>query len=321
MTSRLSLGLIGARGHVGTELIRLVAAHPVFRLGFVSSRERAGERLDAHEPAYAGDLAYVSHGPEAAAGQGVDALVLALPNGKAAPFVEAVDAQAPATVLVDLSADYRFDEAWTYGLPELTRARQAGATRISNPGCYATAMQLAIAPMRDALAGPAACFGVSGYSGAGTTPSDRNDPAKLQDNLMPYSLVGHLHEREVSRHLGHPVEFMPHVAAHFRGITMTVNLHLARPFALDEVRARFDAAYAAEPLVRVVGEAPWVSAIAGRHGVEVGGFALSADGTRLVVVATLDNLLKGAATQALQNLNLAFGLPEKLGIPGTEYTA
>jgi len=105
------------------------------------------------------------------------------------------------------------------------------------------------------------------------------------------------------------------VAPHFRGLTVTANLHLARPFALDEVRARYRERYAGEPLVRVVDEPPWVSAIAGRHHVEIGGFTLSADGRRLVVVATEDNLLKGAATQALQNLNRAFGLPELTGIP------
>jgi N-acetyl-gamma-glutamyl-phosphate reductase len=169
--------------------------------------------------------------------------------------------------------------------------------------------------MRDVLAGPVQCFGVSGYSGAGTGASDKNDPEKLRDNLMPYALVDHVHEREVSRHLGHRVEFMPHVAPHFRGITLTANLHLQRAFDRDEVRERYVEAYGDEPLVSVLDEAPWVSRIAGRHGTEVGGFTLSADGRRLVVVSTLDNLLKGAATQALQNLNLAFGLPETMGIP------
>lgn len=315
MSGRISLGLVGARGYVGAELIKLVAAHPRFELAFVSSRERDGQRLAEHEPAYTGELRYSNLDAAAAAGQGADALVLALPNGMAAGFVAALDAAGANPVVVDLSADYRFDESWHYGLPELTRASAAGARRISNPGCYATAMQLAVAPMRDALAGPVQCFGVSGYSGAGTSASDKNNPDKLRDNLMPYSLVGHVHEREVTRQLGHPVEFMPHVAPHFRGITLTANLHLARAFSRDEVLQRYQAAYAGEPLVQVVDKAPWVSRIAGRHGAEVGGFTLSADGRRLVVVSTLDNLLKGAATQALQNLNLAFGLPETMGIP------
>ncbi|MGL6290018.1 MAG: N-acetyl-gamma-glutamyl-phosphate reductase [Silanimonas sp.] len=313
--SRRRIGLVGARGHVGSELIRLLANHPGFEIAFVSSRERAGQQLADHEPAYAGDLRYVSVDADAVAASGVDAVVLGLPNGLAMPYVAAIDAVAPDTVLVDLSADFRFDDGWAYGLPERHRAVLVGATRISNPGCYATAMQLALAPVLDLLDGPAQCFGISGYSGAGTTPSDKNDPAKLHDNLMPYSLVNHVHEREVTRHLGHAVEFMPHVAPHFRGITMTVNAHLREPITLPALRARFDAAYAAEPLVRVVVEAPWVSRIANRHGAEIGGFALAADGRRAVIVATLDNLLKGAATQALQNLNLAFGLPETAGIP------
>ena len=314
MSDRISLGLVGARGHVGAELIKLVSAHPRFELAFVSSRERDGQRLAEHEPAYPGELRYANLDPAAVAGQGVDALVLALPNGMAAKFVTALDGVGADPVVVDLSADYRFDADWYYGLPELNRDVAAGARRISNPGCYATAMQLALAPLRDALAGPAQCFGVSGYSGAGTSPSDKNDPDKLRDNLMPYALVDHVHEREVTRQLGHVVEFMPHVAPHFRGITLTANMHLERAFDRDEVLARYRSAYADEPLVNVVDAAPWVSRIAGRHGAEVGGFTLSADGRRLVVVSTLDNLLKGAATQALQNLNRAFGLPETMGI-------
>ncbi len=310
----IRVGLVGARGHVGTELIRLLASHPAFEIAFVSSRERDGQRLADHEPAYRGELRYSAIDAAGVAASGVDAVVLGLPNGLAAPYVAAIDAAAPGMAIVDLSADFRFDAAWVYGLPERNRAALVGAKRISNPGCYATAMQVALAPVLDLIAGPAQCFGVSGYSGAGTTPSDKNDPAKLHDNLMPYALVNHVHEREVTRHLGHPVEFMPHVAPHFRGITMTVNAHLREPSTLDVLRARYATAYADEPLVRVVEGAPWVSRIANRHGVEVGGFALSDDGRRLVVVSTLDNLLKGAATQGLQNLNLAFGQAETTGL-------
>lgn len=316
----IRLGIVGARGHVGAELIRLVAAHPRFELAFVSSRELDGQRLADHNAAYHGDLCYSAPAHETLPTLGADAVVLALPNGKAQASVAAFDAAGadPAFVqpiIIDLSADYRFDPAWYYGLPELTRARYAGQRRISNPGCYATAMQLAIAPMLDVLAEPVQCFGVSGYSGAGTTPSDKNDAEKLRDNLMPYALTGHVHEREVSHQLGHPVEFMPHVAPHFRGLTITANLHLARAFTSAQVLARYRERYAGEPLVRVQEEAPWVSAIAGAHHVELGGFALADEGRRLVVVATEDNLLKGAATQALQNLNLAFGLDEFAGIP------
>ena len=315
MTTRKSIGIVGARGHTGTELIRLVAAHPQLELAFVSSRELDGQPVADHVDAYHGPLHYQSLDAAAVAARGADVVVLALPNGKAAPFVEAIDATRPDTLVVDLSADYRFDPGWYYGLPEITRGRYAGQRRISNPGCYATAMQLAIWPMLDQLAGPPQCFGVSGYSGAGTTPSDRNNAELLRDNLMPYALVDHLHEREVSTRLGVPVEFMPHVAPHFRGITLTANLWLHEPVTVDQVRARYEQRYAGEPLVDVIDQAPWVSRIAGRHGVEIGGFAVAPGGKRLVVVATEDNLLKGAATQAMQNINIALGLGEFTSIP------
>jgi len=315
MSTPKTVGIVGARGHTGAELIRLIARHPQLELAFVSSRELDGQKVSDHIEGFTGELRYENVSHEQVGAKGADAVILALPNGKAGDLVAALDAQAPDTIIVDLSADYRFDPHWYYGLPELTRQDYAGQTRISNPGCYATAMQLAIAPLLGRLAGPPQCFGVSGYSGAGTTPSDKNNTELLRDNLMPYALTDHMHEREVSRHLGVPVEFMPHVAPHFRGITMTVNLWLQQAAKVEEIRALYRERYANEPLIRVLDEAPWVSRIAGRHGVEIGGFTLAPGGKRLVVVATLDNLLKGAATQAMQNLNRAFGFDELDSIP------
>lgn len=316
--NRKTVGIVGARGHTGAELIKLIAVHPHLELAFVSSRELAGQRVSDHIEGFVGELRYENLSHEEVATKGADAIILALPNGKAGELVAAIDARAPQTLVIDLSADYRFNEDWYYGLPELTRENYCGQRRISNPGCYATAMQLVIAPLLGQLAGPPQCFGVSGYSGAGTTPSDKNNVDLLRDNLMPYALTDHMHEREVSRHLGLPVEFMPHVAPHFRGITMTVNLYLHGPVKLDEVRALYRERYAAEPLVQVQDDAPWVSRIAGQHGVVIGGFAIAPGARRLVVVATLDNLLKGAATQAMQNLNLAFGFDEFESIPVQE---
>ena len=314
-TTQKSVGIVGARGHTGAELIRLIVAHPSLDLAFVSSRELDGQRVDAHNDAYAGDLHYENLDAQAVVAKRADVVVLALPNGKAASFVEAVDAAAPDAVIVDLSADHRFDRTWYYGLPELTRDRWRGERRISNPGCYATAIELTVAPMKEVLAAPPVCFGVSGYSGAGTTPSDKNDPDKLRDNLMPYALTGHIHEKEASFQLGVPIEFMPHVAPHFRGLSVTTNLYLSRAMKREDVLARFRDAYGAEKLVHIVDDPPWVSRIARRHDAEIGGFALSADGRRVVIVATLDNLLKGAATQAMQNINMALGFDEYIAIP------
>ncbi len=310
----VKIGLVGARGYVGSELIRLIEAHPEFELSFVSSRERVGQEVATHEASYHGELEYVNLDAEQAAQQSVDALILALPNNMAEAFADAVDEHSPNTVLLDLSADYRFSSNWYYGLPELTREKAHGQTRISNPGCYATAMQLAIAPMADLTQGPIQCFGISGYSGAGTSPSDKNNPEKLRDNLMPYSLVEHMHEREVSLHLDKVIEFMPHVAPHFRGLTVTSNLHLREAIAIEDVLKRYRDFYKGEALIEITETAPWVSEIANKHGVSIGGFTLSDDRKRLVAVSVLDNLLKGAATQAIQNLNLAFGFDELAGI-------
>jgi N-acetyl-gamma-glutamyl-phosphate reductase len=324
-SSNKSIGIVGARGHTGAELIRLIARHPHLQLAFVSSRELDGQRVADHidgiDDGCWGQLRYENLSHEQVTAKGADVVVLALPNGKSAEIVARIDAVAPRTLVVDLSADHRFDPAWYYGLPELTRGRYAGQRRISNPGCYATAMQLAIAPLLDRLAGPPQCFGVSGYSGAGTTPSDKNNVELLRDNLMPYSLVDHVHEREVSAQLGMPVEFMPHVAPYFRGITMTANLWLRQPVKVEDIRALYRARYADEVLIRVLDDAPWVSRIAGQHGVEIGGFSVAPGGKRLVVVATLDNLLKGAATQAMQNINIASGFDETAGIALAEDVA
>ena len=313
--SKQRIGIVGARGYTGAELIKLIARHPNLQLVFVSSRELDGQRVSEHNDSHTGDLHYENPDPAAVVAKHADVVILALPNGKAAPYVQAIDVAAPQTLVLDLSADFRFDAAWYYGLPELTRKGYAGQKRISNPGCYATAMQLAIAPLKDLLAAPPVCFGVSGYSGAGTTPSDKNDPRKLSDNLMPYALTGHTHEKEASFQLGLPVEFMPHVAPHFRGLTVTTNVYLSGSTKRDEIIARFKKAHAGEKLVRIIDDAPWVSRIANCHHAEIGGFAMSADGRRVVVVATLDNLLKGAATQAMQNINLALGFDELTGIP------
>ncbi|HET9819471.1 MAG TPA: N-acetyl-gamma-glutamyl-phosphate reductase [Rhodanobacteraceae bacterium] len=310
-----TIGIVGARGHTGAELIRLIARHPTTQLAFVSSRELDGQRVADHGDAYRGDLRYENLDPRAVAAKRADVVILALPNGKSEPFVEAIEAEAPETLVIDLSADHRFDKTWYYGLPELTRDRWQGECRISNPGCYATAIELSVAPLKDLLAAPSVCFGVSGYSGAGTTPSDRNDPEKLRDNLMPYALTGHGHEKEAGFQLGVPVEFMPHVAPYFRGLTVTCNLYLSRPMRRDSVVARFHDAYDDEKLVQVVDDPPWVSRIAGKHHAEIGGFTLSADGRRVVIVAALDNLLKGAATQAMQNINRAIGVDELAGVP------
>lgn len=312
MTARI--GLVGARGHTGRELLRLIAGRDDMELVFASSREFAGKPIADMAPEVSGGLAFEALSPADVALRDVDAVILALPNGAAAGFVEAIDSAGRDPVVVDLSADYRFDDSWVYGMPEVHgRDALATARRISNPGCYATAGQMAIAPVRKRLAAPAHVFGVSGYSGAGTTPSRKNDLAALKDNLMPYALAGHIHEREMSRHLGVEVRFTPHVAAFFRGIVATVHMEFAEAITGEQLRQAFTDFYAGEILVELTDGVPEVMDGAGKPGVTIGGFQLADDGRSAVIVSTLDNLLKGAAVQAMQNLTLALGLPEERG--------
>lgn len=190
-------------------------------LRHVSSRELAGKKLQGYDKR---EIIYENLSPEdvrrMSANGDIDCWVMALPNGICKPFVDAVNQGADkGNVIIDLSADYRFDANWTYGLPELVnRSDIAKATRIANPGCYATAAQLGIAPLIPYLAGQPTTFGVSGYSGAGTKPSPKNDVNNLTNNLIPYSLTDHIHEREISAQLGTSIAFIPHVAVWFQGI-------------------------------------------------------------------------------------------------------
>ncbi|KAI8322703.1 bifunctional acetylglutamate kinase/N-acetyl-gamma-glutamyl-phosphate reductase [Martensiomyces pterosporus] len=352
--SPLRVGLIGARGYTGRELIRLIDGHPRFELAYVSSRELAGKPVPNYAKAQIDhvNLSAQEVGEIAKAGrENVDVWILALPNGVAAPFVSAIDTATTSLaadqqpVVVDLSADYRFDATgrWAYGLPELRRSELVGPTtgRIANPGCYATGSQLGIAPLLpylDATRLPSV-FGVSGYSGAGTKPSPKNDPAFLSDNLIPYAPVNHIHEREIGHSLTHTtkpeypfnsanplrVQFTPHVAPFFQGIGLTLHIPLRLSITAKDVHEIFKEFYHGERLVHVTESAPLVRDNAGKHYAVVGGFAVppQSDDTgsaslaerRVVLNVTLDNLLKGAATQAIQNMNIAVGIDEYTGIP------
>ena len=314
MSEPFLIGLVGARGHTGRELIRLISGHPEMMLAYAVSREYAGRKVSDIAPEDKDECIFEALDPAEAARRRVDAVILALPDGAGAPYVDAFDSAARDKIIVDLSADRRFDDAWAYGLPELYRETIRGKTRIANPGCYATALQLAVAPLLPLLDGVPAIFGVSGYSGAGTSPSPRNDADRLRDNLMPYKLVGHNHEKEASRHLRTPVRFFPHVHPAFRGLLVTAHAPLAAPLDKAGLNRLFHERYGSERLIDLQDDPPELRDGAGRTGVAIGGLDVGADGKSAVIVAAEDNLLKGAAVQAIQNLNIALGLDEFAGL-------
>ncbi|KAI0696637.1 hypothetical protein BC835DRAFT_1519514 [Cytidiella melzeri] len=339
------LALIGARGFTGQTLTSLLSQHPHIELTHVSSRQLEGYSLDEYTKA---NLKYSNLSVEDVErmekdGE-VDAWVMALPNGVCKPFVDAIDKGASAkedgarSVIVDLSADYRFEEGWTYGLPELYgRDAIRKSKRISNPGCYATSTQLLVAPLLEHinLQSWPTIFGVSGYSGAGTvagspaadgrpTTAPKVTPESLAGGLRPYALTDHIHEREAGRHLSRllanpkspiKVAFVPSVAPWFSGIMSVLSMPLTKTITAREVRELYEAKYSGERLITIKKDVPVLPDIENKHGWTVGGFQVHSEGDRAVVVGGLDNLLKGAATQCLQNLNIALGYDEFAGIP------
>ncbi len=314
--NRERVALVGGRGYTGASLLPLLARHPGLELVLASSNSQAGQPLREIDPDWPDpDAKLVALDPAGVAEVDARVWVLALPNGVSGPWVAAIENAHPDAVIIDFGADYRFDRDWVYGLSEWNREALGRARRIANPGCYATGAQFALLPIREYLTRPPVVFGISGYSGAGRTPSPRNDPERLADNLIPYSLSGHVHEREISVHLGRPVRFHPHVAPFFRGISLTLSVNLSEE--LDDARLLdlFRTAYREAPLIEVVADIPEIREIAGRPGLRVGGFAIDPrQPYRVTFVAVLDNLLKGAASQAVQNINLALGLDELAGI-------
>lgn len=354
------VGLIGARGYVGRELLRLIGQHPELELVCASSRALVGQKVvdlanapplnphtnlpavpttvgsSARERLHISDeLEFCDLGleqiPTSALAASVDVWILALPNGHCDKYARVLnELRRDDIVVIDVSADQRFNANWVYGLPEAPggRTRLLGATHIANPGCYATGAQLGLMPLlggKPEVSGglldtriPPHVFGVSGYSGAGTGLSNSNNLKVLADNIMAYKSVGHIHEREVSHQLGTPVRFMPHVAPFFQGIHLTLSTQLSESAAAGLTDARvhelFREFYAGEPLVHVTPAIPLVRDNAHAHHATVGGFQLDPETGRLAVVVTIDNLLKGAATQAVQNVNVALRLDELAGI-------
>jgi N-acetyl-gamma-glutamyl-phosphate reductase len=314
MTHRIAL--VGGRGYTGAELLSLIAGHPRMELAFASSTSQAGLAIrEACAEWPDPEDVFVAVSADDVTSRSADAWVLAVPNGVAATWATAIRAAHPGAVILDLSADHRFDDNWVYGLPERFRNEIRSARLIANPGCYATGAQLGLLPVCQYLVGTPVIFGVSGYSGAGRTPSDKNNPDRLRDNLLPYSLAGHVHESEVSHQLQREVRFMPHVAPFFRGISLTISAQVDHPATVDKLMNVYSKAYEDEPRVRVQQPPPEVAAVRGTPDVHIGGVAVDArEPSRFSLVVTLDNLSKGAASQALQNLNLALGLDEHEGV-------
>jgi N-acetyl-gamma-glutamyl-phosphate reductase len=331
----LRVGIYGATGYTGLELVRLLSGYPEIQIVFVTSESSAGQSLRQSGP-LAPDLTLVASAD--APLDEVDGVFLCLPHTRSAPL--AAQALAQKVRVVDLSADLRIDdpavyEQWykvphpapellpmPYGLPELGRERLKNAACIANPGCYATSVLLATVPLvRGGLlvdGAPLIVDAKSGVSGAGRTPKQNTLFCEVHGNFSPYN-IGHTHRHlaeieQVLAGVGHwsgPLIFSPHLLPTDRGILATV---YAQVHDMDAALQAFADAYAGEPLVKVLppGELATLA-----HVVRTPGAALSltpTDGNVLIIVCVIDNLLKGAASQAVQNFNLMWDLPETTGL-------
>ncbi len=324
----IRVAVAGASGYAGGELLRLLAGHPDFDLVAATAHRQAGQPLDAVHPQLTGlDLVLAETEPAVLAE--ADLVFLALPHGESA----SIAAQLPAGVrVVDLGADHRLVDgdawagyyggphagAWTYGLPELPgqRERIAGATRVANTGCYAATTILALAPLIAAGAAQPAdvvVVAASGTSGAGRATKPHLLASEVMGDLSPYRVGSHQHVPEIKQATGATgLSFTPVLAPMPRGILATVTALPAREVDPREVLAE---AYADAPFVHLLPEGRWphTAATLGANSCHLQA-TVDTDSGRLIVVAALDNLGKGAAGQAVQNANLMFGLPETTGL-------
>ena len=309
-----SVAILGCAGYSGQETLDRVLAHPGLTVLALGSNSLAGRGASALDPRLNGSLPPFVSNDEAAA-SGADVFFLCLDNEAAAAF------EPPAnTVVVDLSGAHRLvdDElargwygtapgAWSYGLPELF---PASGLLIANPGCYATAALLALAPLAQVADGPVVVDGKSGVSGAGRTLKQSSHAGSVLENVSPYAVGEHRHAPEIGQQLGFPITFVPHLIPVRRGLLATCYLQTDA-----DVRPLLEEAYAGSAVVRVLPEDvnPEFARVQNTDAAEIGVFTDAATGTAIVICA-IDNLGKGAAGQAVQNANLALGFDETAGL-------
>jgi N-acetyl-gamma-glutamyl-phosphate reductase len=326
------VAVIGASGYSGQEFTRLAVPHSGLEIVALCSRERAGqlasELLPGLDPR-ATTLPTVQN-PDVVVGLvesgACDTIVACLPHGAWKSLVAAYPALETAPKrIVDLSSDHRDGaHGYVYGLPEAFRDSLAGATRIANPGCYPTAAMLALLPAIESkwIGGPIMVNALSGVSGAGRSPELRTSYVELEGGAALYKAGDvHAHVPEMERNFARlgapvPVGFAPQLAPMARGILLTASAPLAAPVTPSEAREAYKARYHGEPFVHLLdaGEWPETRRVRGSNRCDVAVTTLHG-GSTLFAAAAIDNLVKGAAGQAIQNLNLVLGWPEAWGLP------
>jgi N-acetyl-gamma-glutamyl-phosphate reductase len=311
------VAVLGASGFAGALAARLIDRHPFFELAAVTSRSDAGRRLDELYPHHRVDLVLDAYDIEELGG--IDAAIVAYPHGASAPVV--AELHERGVKVVDLSADFRLRDLATYerhyvehpnpellgeavyGLPERYREQIAAASIVACPGCFPTAAVLALGPLN---AEHVVIDAKTGVSGAGRKATETTHFVSVDENVKPYGVGVHRHTPEMEQELGVPVTFVPHLVPLDQGELLSCYLETD-----DDVRERLEEAYADEPFVELVDRPPGVRDVRETNYCRIYAWQ---DGRRAIVFAAIDNLWKGTASQAVQNLNLMFGRPETEGL-------
>jgi N-acetyl-gamma-glutamyl-phosphate reductase len=308
----------GAAGYAAAETIRLLHAHPLLEVGVMESRSHAGEEAADHFPLLRNmPYRFDPPGSVAAAVRSGDVVIAAGDAQESRTSVPSFLAQGARAV--DLSSAFRGDDGVAYGLCEWQRDAIARAQLVANPGCYPTATLLALLPLAS-IGAPRHIVvdAKSGITGAGRTPQTGSLFAEVNGEIRAYGLGGHRHQPEIERYLragglGAPLTFTPHVVPVSRGMLADAYAIFDEPIDGGAVEAAFRRAYASSPFVRVLAgtRVPSVAAVAGTNDAEI---RVDVAGAVVRVICAIDNLGKGAAGQAVQNLNLMLGFPEESGL-------
>ena len=329
----MKVGVAGASGYAGAELVRILASHPAFEVTVATGQRNEGAVIAAHTPSLTGvvgAMTYAPTTPEALAG--LDLIFLALPHGASQAIVP--DLVGSDVTVIDLGADFRLSpstyERWygeahsapelcavaTYGLVERNRDALVSAGLIAVPGCYPTAANLGLGPFVDAgLIEEQSIIvdAISGVSGAGRALSDRLHFSNLDEDVSAYGWLTHRHTAEMEMVLGHEVLFTPHLAPMVRGMLATAYAVPVGGLTTSGALELLHDAYGAEPFVHVVSEPPSTKWASGSNSCFVTARVDERTG-RLIVLSAIDNLGKGAAGQAVQCANVALGIPETVGL-------
>ncbi len=327
----LHAGIVGVSGFTGLELVKLLLHHPLVEIDYIASRSHIGEPLNRLFPSLKNICDKKIEAIDETKLNNLDIVFLALPHGVSMQLVCKIYSKVR---IIDLSADFRLSqnlyEKWykshlcaeliskaVYGLPELNREKIKKAQLIANPGCYATASILAILPFLDIIDGSVIVDAKSGVSGAGKALREDLLFSEVEASFKAYQAAKHRHQPEIQEVVSSikpvNVTFVPHLLPINRGILATVYANLQDNVEEEFLFDKLQKYYKSEPFVRISKDLPQINNCVGTNFCDIS-FALDKDNKRLIIISVIDNLLKGASSQAVQNMNIMFGLKEEEGL-------